>query len=199
MLAKIVDYYFSPVSPWTYLGHERFAAMAKKYGVSVLVKPVDYGRIFPISGGLPLKQRAAQRQAYRMVELRRWQKFIGIPMKLEPKFFPAPTEAAAVLICAAARGLGSDAAMKLVFAFLRGCWSEERNLGDDQELDRMTREQGFDPIALRTDQAARGEYDKFTQEAIDRGVFGAPSYVYQNEIFWGQDRLDFLDRAIGES
>jgi carboxymethylenebutenolidase len=198
-LAKIVDYYFSPVSPWTYLGHERLTAIAKKHGANVAPKPVDYGRIFPVSGGVPVKQRALQRQAYRLVELRRWQAHIGLAMTIEPKYFPAPADSAAVLICAAARASGADVAMKLAVAFMRACWSEERNIGDEPTLDQVAREQGIDPVALRADSAARAVYDKFTQEAIDRGVFGAPSYVYQDEIFWGQDRLEFLDRALGKS
>jgi carboxymethylenebutenolidase len=86
--------------------------------------------------------------------------------------------------------------MKLAQAFLRACWSEERNLGDEATLDQIVREQGLDAAALRADAGARADYDKFTQEAIDRGVFGAPTYVYRDEIFWGQDRLDFLERAL---
>lgn len=198
-MAKTVDYYFSPVSPWTYLGHERFVAVAKKYKANIVVKPVDYGRIFPLSGGVPVKQRAPQRQAYRLAELRRWKTFLGVPLKFEPKFFPAPADAAAVAICAAARSLGTDAAMKLAFAFMRACWNEERDLGDEQTLDQIMHEQRLEPTELRADPAARGDYDKYTQEAIDQGVFGAPSYVFQGEIFWGQDRLEFLDRALGNA
>src|SRR5215475_12193345 len=91
-MAKVVDYYLSPTSPWTYLGHARFSAMLGRYGAQVNVKPVDYGKIFPVSGGLPLKQRAPQRQAYRMVELRRFRDYLGVPLNLEPKFFPVPTD-----------------------------------------------------------------------------------------------------------
>ena len=78
-MTKLVDYYFSPTSPWTYLGHQRFAEIARRHGAGVNVKPVDYGRIFPVSGGLPLKQRAAQRQAYRFMELRRFREQLGVP------------------------------------------------------------------------------------------------------------------------
>jgi 2-hydroxychromene-2-carboxylate isomerase len=196
-MGKVVDYYFSPVSPWTYMGHERFVAMAKKHGATIKVKPMDLGKIFPLSGGLPLKQRAPQRQVYRMMELRRWQTFLQIPMTLEPKFFPAPADNASVLICAANRAQGSERALQLSFAFLRACWKEERNLGDDATLDQIAREQGFDLAALRAAQAdARADYDRFTQEAVDRGVFGAPSFVIESEIFWGQDRLDFVERKL---
>jgi 2-hydroxychromene-2-carboxylate isomerase len=91
-MAKVVDYYFSPMSPWTYLGHARFSALLARYGAQVKVKPADYGKIFAASGGVPVKQRPVQRQAYRMVELRRFRDHTGLPLNLEPKFFPVPTE-----------------------------------------------------------------------------------------------------------
>lgn len=196
-MAKIIDYYFTPVSPWTYLGHTRFTDMLAKYGAEVLVKPVDFGKVFPVSGGLPLKQRAPQRQAYRMMELRRFREHTGLPLTLEPKYFPAPAEDAAVLIIAADRLHGTQKAMTLAGALLRACWTEERNIADAQTLTQIATEQGLDPVALRERAAeARGAYEAYTQEAIERQVFGAPTYRYRDELFWGQDRLDFLERAL---
>ena len=87
-MMKNIDYYLTPISPWTYLGHERFAQIAQRRGAAVAVKPVDYGVIFPQSGGLPLAKRAPQRQAYRLMELVRWRDFLGVPLNLRPKFFP---------------------------------------------------------------------------------------------------------------
>jgi carboxymethylenebutenolidase len=196
-MAKIVDYYFSPMSPWTYLGHTRFSAMLARSGAQVQVKPVDFGKIFPVSGGLPLKQRAPQRQAYRMVELRRFRDHLGVPLNLEPKFFPVPADDAALLIIAADQQQGAGTAMNLAGAILRACWAEERNIGDAQTLAQIAGEQGLNATALR-DKAmqARSVYDGYTQEAIERQVFGAPTYVFEGEPFWGQDRLDFLERAL---
>src|SRR6202171_3170711 len=109
-MAKLVDYYFTPVSPYTYLGHERFLEIAARHGATIAVKPVDYGRIFPVSGGLPLKQRAPQRQAYRLIELERWSKHLGKPFNVKPKFFPvSPDSAARWIIAAQARGVRGDA------------------------------------------------------------------------------------------
>ena len=196
-MAKVVDYYLSPASPWTYLGHARFSAMLGRYGAQVNVKPVDYGKIFPVSGGLPLKQRAPQRQAYRMVELRRFRDFLGVPLNLEPKFFPAPTDDAALLIIATDQAQGAAAAMKLAGAILCACWAEERNIGDVRTLAHIAAEQGLDAAALQEKAAqARPMYDQYTEEAIARQVFGAPTYLYDGEPFWGQDRLEFLDRAL---
>jgi 2-hydroxychromene-2-carboxylate isomerase len=194
-----VDYYFSPMSPWTYLGHDRFAAIARRHGAAIEVKPVDYAKIFPLSGGLPLAKRAPQRQKYRMVELRRWRDVLNVPLTLEPKYFPYDTLLASCMIVAARQQSGNDAAMQLTGAVLKACWAEERNMADAAELKRVAAEQGLDGAALlaaATDAGAQREYERFTQEAIQRDVFGAPTYVYQGEPFWGQDRLELLDRAM---
>jgi 2-hydroxychromene-2-carboxylate isomerase len=197
---KTIDYYFTPVSPFTYLGHDRFVAMAAKYGATIAVKPVDYGRIFPASGGLPLKQRAPQRQAYRLVELGRWSARLGMPLNLQPKFFPVSGEPASKWILAAEERSAADA-LKLAGACLHAVWAEERNVADAETLAAIAREQGLDASALAARAASADiaeRYDALTQEAIERQVFGAPTYVYRGEPFWGQDRLDFLERALAK-
>jgi len=199
-MAKIVDYFFTPVSPYAYLGHDRFVAMADRRGATTNVKPVDLGKVFAVSGGLPLKQRAPQRQAYRLVELRRWREFLGTPLNLQPKFFPVSGDLASKWILAALE-LSTAAGLKLAGAIMRAVWVEERNVADAETLAAIGGEQGFDATALAAragaaDIAAR--YDAFTQEAIERQVFGAPTYFYRDEPFWGQDRLDFLDRALAK-
>ncbi len=198
-MSKTVDYYFSPMSPWTYLGHARFADMAKRHGAAINVKPVDFGKVFPVSGGLPLAKRAPQRQAYRMVELKRFRDYLKVPLNLQPKFFPVPVDLAAQFILAAGRSGGSDAAMRLAGAMLRACWAEERNIGDAETLGAICKEQGMDAAALAAaaqSDAVKAEYESCTQEAVARNVFGAPSYVIDGEIFWGQDRLEFVERAL---
>ncbi len=198
-MSKTVDYYFSPISPWTYLGHARFADMAKRHGALVNVKPTDFGKVFPVSGGLPLPKRAPQRQAYRLVELKRFSDYLKLPLTLHPKFFPAPGDLAAQYIVAAGHAGGSDAAMRFAGAVLRACWVEERNVADVEALGAISKEQGMDAAALATaaqSATVKAEYEGYTQEAIARNVFGAPSYVVDGEIFWGQDRLDFVERAL---
>jgi len=198
-MTKTVDYYFTPVSPWTYLGHERFVALCARHGATIRVKPCDIGgKIFPVSGGLPLAKRAPQRQAYRMMELERWRSFLGVPLTLEPKFFPTNPEIASLLIIAATR-LGPHPAMALAGAILRGCWVEEKDVGDPATLRGIMVDAGFDAdVLMRMAYSAdvRAAYEANTQEAIDRGVFGAPTYVIDDELFWGQDRLDFVERAL---
>jgi len=198
-MSKIVDYYFSPISPWTYLGHARFTDIAKRHGAVINVKPADFGKVFPVSGGLPVAKRAPQRQAYRMVELKRFRDYLKLPLNLQPKFFPVPADPAAQFIVAAGRAGGSDAAMRLAGAILRACWAEERNIADAETLAAICTEQGMNAAALaaaaQSDEVI-AEYAGYTQEAIARNVFGAPSYVVDGEIFWGQDRLEFVERAL---
>jgi 2-hydroxychromene-2-carboxylate isomerase len=195
-VSKQVDYYFSPSSPWTYLGHERFAEVARRYGAQVAVKPVDYGVIFPQSGGLPLGKRAPQRQAYRLMELKRWKEHLGVPLTVQPKFFPVDGNPAALAIVAAAPS-GAEVQMKLAGAIMRALWAEEQNIAEPATLRAAAAKCGLDgDKLLAAASGAKAQYDAFTQEALARGVFGAPTYVYRDELFWGQDRLDFLDRAL---
>jgi 2-hydroxychromene-2-carboxylate isomerase len=195
-VTKHVDYYFSPSSPWTYLGHERFADIARRCGAEIAVKPVDYGVIFPQSGGLPLGKRAPQRQAYRLMELKRWKDHVGVPLTVQPKFFPVDANPAALAIVAAAPS-GAEAQMRLAGAILRALWAEEQNIADPATLRAAAAKAGLDgDKLLAAAPGAKAQYDAFTQEALARGVFGAPTYAYRDELFWGQDRLDFLERAL---
>jgi len=194
-----VDYYFAPQSPWTYLGHQRFAEIARAANATIRVLPVDLGgKVFPVTGGLPLAKRAPQRQAYRLIELARFSEFLGQPIKLQPKYFPINADDAAQLIIAVDMLDGTDAAMSLTAAILRSVWVEDRNVGDASELAAMLT--ALDLPARRLDdahsQAVHERYEADSLQAIEAGVFGAPSYVIDGEIFWGQDRLDFVARRL---
>ncbi|MEJ8858444.1 2-hydroxychromene-2-carboxylate isomerase [Variovorax robiniae] len=197
-MRRTIDYYFTPQSPWTYLGHTRFAAIAQAAGASVRVRPVDLGAVFPVSGGLPLGKRAPQRQAYRLVELARFSRHLGMPLTPKPKFFPVATDDASKLIIAADLHEGTEAAMKLCGAIFAAVWVDELNIADPKHLERLVLGCGMPArlIDQSQSQAAQEAYEQYTQEAIDAGVFGAPSYVLDGEIFWGQDRLAFLANAL---
>lgn len=197
-MTKTIDYYMSPMSPWAYLGHDRLATIARKHGAQITVKPVDFGKIFSVSGGLPLPKRAPQRQKYRLAELRRWKAFIGIPLTIEPKFFPYDATLASKLIVAATKH-GEAAAMRLTGAIMRGCWADERNMADEAQLAECVRAEGLDPaglIAQAKSPETNVQYEALIEEAIKKDVFGAPTYIYKDELFWGQDRLQFLELAL---
>ena len=200
-MGRTVDYYFAPQSPWAYLGHQRFSDICRRAGAAIRVMPIDLGgKVFPISGGLPLGQRAPQRQAYRLVELQRFSAHLGAPLNLKPRYFPVGGDDAARLIIAADLAQGSEVAMRVAGAVLAACWAQERNIADEKVLAELLAEQGLPTALLEKShsQATQERYDAYTQAAIDAGVFGAPSYVIDGEIFWGQDRLDFVERALAQ-
>ncbi len=196
-MPKAIDYYLSLQSPWTYLGSARLQAMAAELGAVVNVMPINFGTIFPASGGLPLAKRAPQRQAYRLTELSRWRDHLGVALNLEPRFFPVD-ERAAVGLVIAARQAGADC-LSLSHAVLRAVWAEERDIADPATLAAIADECGLagnDLVAAADSEDIAETYRVDTESALARGVFGAPTYVYNNELFWGQDRLDFLERAL---
>ena len=193
-----IDYYFAPQSPWTYLGHARFTQIARAAGATVCLLPTDLGKVFPVSGGLPLGQRAPQRQAYRLVELQRHADYLGVPIHINPRYFPVAGDDAARLIIAVDQQDGLDAAMQLGGAICNAVWAQERNIADAAVLAELLGECGLSAgrLAQSHSPAVQERYEANTRQAIERGVFGAPSYVIGGEIFWGQDRLDFVERKL---
>ena len=192
-----LSYYFTMASPWTWLGHDEAMALCRQHGVAVDILPVDLADVFSISGGLPLPQRAPQRRAYRLVELQRWRARRGADLNLHPKHFPAPADKANCMAVAAVMG-GLDAAA-LARALMRGVWAEDRNIGDDGDLAAIADAAGFDGAGLLAEAGSAAVQDRYraqTEQAKAAGVFGAPTYVWRGEPFWGQDRLDFLARAL---
>ncbi len=129
---RTVDYYFAPPSPWTYLGHARLREILRQRGWQVRVMPVDLGgKVFPISGGLPLCQRAPQRQAYRLVELQRFSQHLNAPLNVKPRYFPVAGDDASRLIIAVDQLQGADAAMTIAGAVLAACWAQEVLASDE--------------------------------------------------------------------
>ncbi len=199
-MTKTVDYYYSLVSPWTYFGGPRLDEMTRRAGAVVNYKPMELPKVFAVSGGLVLAKRSAQRQAYRLVELVRFRDRLGMKINLHPKFFPASDHLAGRVVVAATRTEGTDPG-RLTNAMLAAVWAEDRDIADAGTLTAIADENEMDGAALlaaaETDEI-KDAYDANTAEAIERGIFGAPSYVYNDEPFWGQDRLEFLDQALAK-
>ena len=195
-MSTTIDYYFSTSSPWTYLGSGRFIEMAKKVGATVNVYPVNFHTIVAQSGGLPLPKRSPQRQAYRMMELKRWRDYLGIPIVVEPANFPSKAPLAAQTIIAA-REAGQDA-LTLSDAILTALWRDDRDIDDPTEIATIAETLGMDCHALVD--AAPGFADDYAADsdaALASGVFGAPTWVVNGEVFWGQDRLELLRWRLG--
>ena len=194
----VIDYYLSPVSPWTYLASTRFRELTEKYNASVNLYLVELGKVFPVSGGLPLSKRSPQRQAYRLQEMARFSSYLGQPLIVQPKHFP-PTSGFAGLVMAAARAsLPITDALRATEAVMTRLWAHDEDIGDARILAAALTEAGFDGDELVAD--AKANMDEYTaaiasdtDRAIAADVFGAPTFIVDGEVFWGQDRLDLLD------
>ncbi len=200
-MALHIDYFVSLNSPWTHLGAARIEALAAQHGASMRIFPVDFGMIFPASGGAPLPKRAPQRQAYRLMELARWRQTLDIPIQLQPRHFPAKELPPAAAVIAARETIGDTAAIKLAHRILKALWQEEADTGERETLARLIAETGLDApalLSLADDPRWAERRVADTQMALDRGVFGAPTYMIGEEIFWGQDRLAFVAARLSE-
>ena len=199
-MTATIDYYVSLNSPWTHLGAARIEAMTARHGAALRVVPVDFRDvIFPASGGLPLPKRSPQRQAYRMQELRRWRDHLGIPIVLTPRHAPFDETFAAACVIAARETIGETPALALAHRILKAVWEEERDCADRSVLAQLIAEAAMDAPALMStaeDPRWAEMRQADSRAALARGVFGAPSYVIGDEIFWGQDRLEFVARYL---
>jgi 2-hydroxychromene-2-carboxylate isomerase len=198
-MALHIDYYASLNSPWTHLGAARIEAMAMANNATLRIFPVDFGAIFAKSGGLPLPQRSPQRQAYRLVELARWRDHLGIPITIQPKFFPSSEQHTAGCVIGLRETVGDQPAIMLAHRVLKAVWQEETNVADPATLAELITDTGLDAnevMKLGEDPRWAERRVADTHAALKRGVFGAPSYVIGDEIFWGQDRLEFVERRL---
>ncbi|MDR9438810.1 MAG: 2-hydroxychromene-2-carboxylate isomerase [Halomonas sp.] len=196
-MSQHIRYFFTPVSPWTYLGHARLGEIAARHGATIDYVPITLSAIFPKTGGLPLAKRAPERQAYRMSELKRWPRLLGLPLNVEPRHFPTDDRPAARLALTA-KARGHDIAT-LSLAMLRATWAEERDIADLGTLRRIADAEGLDGTALleasETD-AGQQHLDAACEQALAAGCFGSPWYDVAGEPFWGQDRLDLLEKTL---
>lgn len=196
-MPAIIDYFYSHLSPWAYMGHQRLLDLAATYGAEVHFKPVDSSAVFSASGGLPLPKRPIQRRNYRLVELERWRDATGLPLNLLPKYHPAPDRLSAQVAIAATHH-GADFG-KFSLALMQGCWVHDQNLADAATLEAIANGFGLDGKAvMETAESSEivERLDSFTEQANTAGIFGMPWYIVDDEPFWGQDRLDFVETKL---
>ena len=189
-----VDYYFSTISPFTYLAGVRLEQMAARHGATITYKPVDIIALFSRTGGVPPAQRHPSRQEYRAQDLPRQARKAGLELVLQPAFFPTNAAPSSYAVIAAQAAGGGDLG-QLVHALLRAVWVENRNIAEDDVIRDALAQAGFDPALADSGLLAGAEtYAANLEEAVNNGVFGAPFYITESgQRFWGQDRLDDLD------
>lgn len=192
-----IDYYFSVISPFTYLAGTRLEAVAVRHGATITYKPLDIAALFGRTGGLPPGQRHESRQEMRRQEMRRQAKKLDMKLKLDPPFFPTnPAPASYALIAAQEKGDGNLGA--LVHALTRSVWADKLDIAEDSVIKACLVECGFDPSLTDTGLLTGAEtYARNLEDAVSAGAFGAPFYITdQDERFWGQDRIEDLDAHL---
>ena len=201
-MALTIEYYYALASPWSYLGNKALWQIAADTGAKIDPVIIEYEHMFAAAGTIPLPQRPSLRKAYRLIELQRWREIRDVPLNPEPRFYRGeveePDERLAALMVTAAKMAGHDS-LKLGHAISRALWAEERFPFRTEELHAIADAEGFDGAAL-LDAAQRDEtaqaYAAATQRSITRSVFGMPFYIVNDEPFWGQDRIELLERAV---
>ena len=193
-----IEYFYSLASPFAFLGSENFQTIVKKYNAEIVEKPCDLvGGIFSKTGGVPVPQRSPQRQKYRLDELKRWSEFLNIKINIKPKFFPPKDPHVPAKYTIAANLLG----VKFFFGheLLKKLWIEEKDISDEKNIELISKQFKIDfkelSLLAKSEKVTR-IYKDNTEEAIQKNVFGAPTYIVNDELFWGQDRLEFLERTL---
>ena len=189
-----IKYFMSHGSPWTFLGHKKVNEISKKNNCELDIMPVNYGEIFPVSGGLPVHKRPLQRQKYRLQELKRWSEFLKIKLNPEPKHFPSRSLLPSKVIISV-KILNFENVNDIAYAIMEGLWIKELNIDDPKNLKKiLTRfiKTADEVIDFSESKQVEKEMNKYTKEAIDLAVFGAPTYILDDQIYWGQDRFCLL-------
>ena len=189
-----IDYYFATISPFTYLAGTRLEQIAAKHGATVTYKPLDIISMFGRTGGVAPKERHPSRMQYRAQELMRWSRKLNMPLNLQPAHWPTNPAPSSYAIIAAQNAGGGDLGA-LVHALPRACWAEEQDVAQDDVIRGCLESARFDPSLADSGLLAGAEtYAANLEEAVARGVFGAPFYITDSDQrFWGQDRLEDLD------
>lgn len=201
-MSRVIEYYYALASPWSYLGNALLKEIATRHDVNIDPIIIDYDHMFDAAGTIPLPRRPTLRKAYRLVELERWSERRGVALNAQPAHYQGeieePNELLAALVVTAAKAAGANS-LRLGHAISRALWAEERNPFTASELLAIANAEDMDGQALlkeaETD-AIRELYEQQTKQSIARGVFGMPFYIYRDEPFWGQDRLELLEAAI---
>ncbi|SMX38137.1 2-hydroxychromene-2-carboxylate isomerase [Maliponia aquimaris] len=192
-----IDYFFSTISPFTYFAGDRLEQIAEKHGATITYKPLDIIALFGRTGGTPPGQRHASRQAYRLQELARASKKTGLPYHAKPAHFPTNAAPSSYAIIAAQKAGGGDIGL-LCRRLLSACWAEQKDVADEAVIKASLEAAGFDPALADSGLLTGAEiYPANLEEAVERGVFGAPFYVVDSgQSFWGHDRLEDLDAHL---
>ncbi|KQT54384.1 hypothetical protein ASG43_01895 [Aureimonas sp. Leaf454] len=192
-----IDYYFTSISPFTYLGHEEIRSVAGRHNATLLPKPIDLKVLWSVTGNLPLAQRPALRQDYRIIDLKRIAERRGLPINVRPRHFPADgTFADLATVALVQMGQNPLDFMEMVFS---GVWVRNEDIADRVQIESYLERLGL-PAADVLDLAQAPESAIIRKANSDAALAalipGSPGYVLNGEPFFGQDRIDDLEHAL---
>lgn len=191
-----IDYFLFTISPFTYLAGTRLEEVAKANGATITYKPFGLLKVFEATGTLPPGQRHPSRQAHRLQEIQRIAEMNDMPVNVKPAHWPTNPVPSMSAIIAAQEAGGGDLG-GFVHSILRACWAEEKDIADDSVIKPLLEAHGFDAGLVDSGLLTGSEtIERNTQEALERGVFGAPTYLLEDQVYWGQDRLTYLDAHL---
>ena len=193
-----IDYFTFPLSPFTYLAGGDLENIAAKHNANITYKPFNLMQVFAATNTPAVPDRHPSVIAYRTQELKRIAKHRGTEINLKPTYWPTNPLPASYAVIAAQETGGGDVG-GLVQAILRACWAEEKDISQDDVVNACLTAHGFAADLMNHDQDKLADiYAQNTEDALNRGVFGAPTYLVGEEVFWGQDRLNYLNDYLAE-
>ena len=192
-----IDYFYTHLSPWAYLGHQELLRIAEKHNATITFRPVNLAVLFPLTGGIPLGKRHPARQNYRFIELQRWAEKRGISINYKPAHFPVDIMLADTLgILLQEKGGPIATYSRKVF---EAVWQKDLNVADEKVLIAILNELGLDADNLIEAAKSAEMLEAYTvnsRMAEAANAIGSPTYLLNSEPFWGQDRLDLLEDAL---
>ena len=197
-MSKTVEFLFDVGSPYTYLAYHQLPKIAEAQGATIVWTPVLLGGIFQATGNKSPAEVPAKGR-YSNIDLQRWAKAYGVAIRMNPDF---PINTLPLMRGAVAMQVRSDEEFhRYLRAIFTAMFGKPRNLNVPTEIAAVLAEAGFDPaefMALIGEQSVKDRLKDNTTAAVARGVFGAPSFFVGDDMFWGQDRLDFVAEAISK-
>jgi len=196
-MTNTVDYYIATSSPWTYLATPRLKKLVEKYNLIINWKPFNIMEVFAKNGTALVKDRPKPVQINRLNELERWREHLNVPLTLGPKYFPVDiTLSQKIIICCQNNNINP---YDIAFSFMKSVWADEKDISNENTIKEVCRDCNLDGnsiIKQASEAVINDKYVKNTEDAIKNNVWGAPTFILDKELFWGQDRLDFLERKI---
>ena len=195
-MSKTLEFFFDLGSPATYLAYTQLPALCAATGATLVYQPMLLGGVFKATGNAsPVTVPAKGR--YLFNDLTRYAQRYNVTLKFNPHF-PINT----LMLMRAVTGMQLHQPKRFqgfIDCLFRALWVEGRNMGDPAVVAAVLTEAGFNPeevLALANDESVKAALKDNTEQAVQRGVFGAPSMFVGNQLFFGQDRLDFVREAL---